>query len=82
MDWQQIFYLLGTILFTLALIVFITILILTIVFYRRYKRFLKSSKQKVAQFKGKVAALPFLPILGYFIKRLHRRKRRRVEEQS
>lgn len=75
MDWQQIFYLLGAILFSLAIIVFVASLIIAIALYYKYKKFLKESKQKVAHLKGKVAALPFLPIIGYFIKRLRKRRK-------
>ncbi len=81
MDWQQVFYFLGSIILSLTLVVFVAIAVLTIVFYYRYKKWVRESKEKVAKFKGKIAALPFLPIIGYFIKRL-RKKRRRVEDES
>lgn len=75
MDLQNTFYLLGTVLFTISIVVFVVAVMVIAVLYYRYKKFLKESKQKVAQFKRKVSALPFLPIIGLFFRKLRERKR-------
>jgi len=75
MDLQQTFYLLGTIVFLLGIVLIVCALVLIIWLYYRYKHFLKDSKQKVAQIKRSLAALPFLPIVGYFIRRFRAKKK-------
>lgn len=75
MDLQQIFYLLGTIVFGVAIIVFVVALVLTVSLYLRYKKFMEESKQKVTQFKRRMSALPFLPIVGFFIRNLIKKRR-------
>ncbi len=75
MDLQQTFYLLGTIVFVIGIVVFATALVFIIWLYYQYKHFLEDSKQKMAQFKRRVSTIPFLPIVGFFIRKLRARRK-------
>lgn len=75
MDFQQTFYLLGTVVFIMSIVVFAVALILIIWLYYRYKHFMEDSKQKVAKFKRSLSALPFLPVVGFFIRKFRARRK-------
>ncbi len=75
MDLQNLFYTLGVIVFGLAIIVFVTVLVLSISLYFKYKKFLKESKEKIGKLKRRLIGLPLIPAARFIYKKIKERRR-------